>query len=336
MMYFTFVVPTGVPQSLSAISVNATSITIQWSAVACEQRNGIISGYQVIYADQNVTVNSTTFTANSLLPRRYYTFSVRAVSLSSGVGLSGNITIETVVSKGGSSLNFINVVIIIICKLLFVLEVNIVFRNEIYNNNSIVTLEDIGERDEALFCYTNSIMCCENDIGWWYLPNGTTVDVNSFAQTKFYTQRGSSVVQLNRRKSSMPTGMFRCEIPNHNGTFQNIYVGVYSDGEGAPTINDSLVYSYDKNQKVECNSSGGPATVVIWRKNGHLLDARYDQYQIIISGTSSKYQNILLLGQQPPGDIVGSYTCHVENSRGEDNKTTQLYGELYNITILLH
>ena len=95
-----FVAPTGVPQNLSAVSVNATSITIQWSAVACEQRNGIISGYQVIHADQNVTVNGTTFTANHLLPRKNYTFSVRAVSPSFGAGPPGNITIETSVLEG--------------------------------------------------------------------------------------------------------------------------------------------------------------------------------------------------------------------------------------------
>ena len=47
-----------------------------------------------------MTVNGTTFTANHLLPRKSYTFSVRAVSPSFGAGPPGNITIETSVLEG--------------------------------------------------------------------------------------------------------------------------------------------------------------------------------------------------------------------------------------------
>ena len=200
-------------------------------------------------------------------------------------------------------------------------------------NNSIVSLEDIGEEDDALLCYTNSDACCENNLRSsstreWYFPNRTTVSIDH-AKGNFYRNRALSLVRLNRRNNAtMPTGVYHCEIPDANETIQSVFVGIYPDNEGAPTINDSLVYNYDDNQRVECTSSGGPATVVTWWKNGRSLDARSDQYQIIINEKSSKYQNILLLGQQPPGDIVGSYSCHVENSRGEDNKSIQLKGEL--------
>ena len=166
-------------------------------------------------------------------------------------------------------------------------------------------------------------------MGNWYLPNSTMVKVYQHAQSYFYSVKGPSFVRLNRRNNAtMPTGVYHCEIPDANETIQSVFVGIYPDSEGAPTIHGSLVYSYDNiNQRVECTSSGGPATVVTWWKNGRLLDAKHDQHQIIMNGTNSKYLNILLLGQQPPGDVVGSYTCHVENSRGEDNKTSQLYGE---------
>ena len=48
-----------------------------------------------------------------------------------------------------------------------------------------------------------------------------------------YRNRGPSVVRLNRRNNAMmPTGVFRCEIPDASGTNQNVYVGVYSWGIG--------------------------------------------------------------------------------------------------------
>ena len=52
-----------------------------------------------------------------------------------------------------------------------------------YQNNSIVTLEDIGEGgDDTLVCITNYSACCrphtgkmEPTLGNWFFPNGTRV-----------------------------------------------------------------------------------------------------------------------------------------------------------------
>ena len=53
-----------------------------------------------------------------------------------------------------------------------------------YQNNSVVTLEEIGEVDDALFCVTDLTACCLPPytsemgpvfVGNWYFPNGTRV-----------------------------------------------------------------------------------------------------------------------------------------------------------------
>lgn len=113
-----------------------------------------------------------------------------------------------------------------------------------YGNNSIVNIEEIGEGSSCLLCLTNNIQCCfPSDLRrlnitypYWYFPNGEYVRIyGSF--DSFYRNRGPSVVRLHHRyNSTMPNGVFYCNIPDINGTFQNIYVGIYSleNGKLAP------------------------------------------------------------------------------------------------------
>ena len=72
-----------------------------------------------------------------------------------------------------------------------------------YQNNSLVTLEDIGESDNTLFCITNQTACCrppktgENvfSVKNWFFPNNTRVpsrNVNG-TQWNFYRERGQYV-----------------------------------------------------------------------------------------------------------------------------------------------
>ena len=91
-----------------------------------------------------------------------------------------------------------------------------------YQNNSIVTLEDIGEGDEdALLCRTN---LNESGIGNWFFPDGNRVPSNS---TTVYRTRGVMVVLLNRKKGGVD-GIYRCEMPDSMNVAQTIYIGVYT------------------------------------------------------------------------------------------------------------
>ena len=108
-----------------------------------------------------------------------------------------------------------------------------------YQNNSCVTLEDIGEEnDTALLCMTNFTACCrapytdENGsaIGNWFFPNGTVVP-SSGTHEDFYRTRGRMMVALNRRRGGVD-GIYSCEIPDSTNVTQTIYIGVYTGGIG--------------------------------------------------------------------------------------------------------
>ena len=103
-----------------------------------------------------------------------------------------------------------------------------------YQNNSLVTLEDIGERDDALLCVTDLAACCRSPyagpIGNWFFPNGTRVP-SSNNQWDFHRTRGNMVVLLNRRRSG-EDGIYRCVIPDAMNVTQTIYIGVYSANTG--------------------------------------------------------------------------------------------------------
>ena len=107
-----------------------------------------------------------------------------------------------------------------------------------YQNNSNVTLEDIGEGDDALLCMTNLNACCQpphtgsNELasGNWFFPNGTRVP-SSGIMWDFYRTRGDMVVQLHRRRGGVD-GIYRCEIPTSMNVTQTIYIGVYTANTG--------------------------------------------------------------------------------------------------------
>ena len=110
------------------------------------------------------------------------------------------------------------------------------FRGVVYYNNSLVTLEDIGERGDVLFCVTDLTACCKSPgvnisaIGNWYFPNGTRV-VGSGAQWDFQRTRGQSVVLLHRRRGG-DNGIYHCVIPDAMDVTQTIYIGVYTASAG--------------------------------------------------------------------------------------------------------
>ena len=99
-----------------------------------------------------------------------------------------------------------------------------------------MTLEDIGEGDDALHCRTNFAPCClpsytgnnETKLGKWFFPNGMQVHSNG-TQLNLYRTRGEMVISLNRRRGG-EEGIYRCVIPDSMNVNQTIYIGVYSAG----------------------------------------------------------------------------------------------------------
>ena len=124
-----------------------------------------------------------------------------------------------------------------------------ILRGTPYKNNSIVTLEDIGEGDDSLLCITFQTACCRPPytgvigigiaMGNWFFPNGTRVP-SSGAQWDFHRTRGQMVVYMHRRTGG-EEGIYRCETPDAMNVMQATYIGVYSASTGEWLI---LFWSY--------------------------------------------------------------------------------------------
>ena len=107
-----------------------------------------------------------------------------------------------------------------------------------YQNNSCVTLEDIGVGDNGLRCKTNLTACCKppytgengSAMGNWFFPNGTKVP-SAGAWWDFHRTRGHMVVLLHRTRGG-EEGIYHCEIPDSRSVTQTIYIGLYSAGNG--------------------------------------------------------------------------------------------------------
>ena len=107
----------------------------------------------------------------------------------------------------------------------------------IYQNNSCVALEDIGEGDDALLCVSNLTDCHHYPyigngfpLGNWFFPNKTRVPGGN-QQWEFYRTRSQMVVHLHRRRGGVD-GIYRCEIPDSMNVTQTIYIGVYTANTG--------------------------------------------------------------------------------------------------------
>ena len=107
-----------------------------------------------------------------------------------------------------------------------------------YQNNSLVTLEDIGEGGNALLCLTDQPACCRPPYtggnisvqGNWYFPNGTRVP-SSGMRWDIHRTRGPSVVIMHRRKEGVD-GLYHCDIPDAANVIQKLYIGVYNVSTG--------------------------------------------------------------------------------------------------------
>ena len=99
-----------------------------------------------------------------------------------------------------------------------------------YQNNSLVTLEDIGKDDDALLCVTNQTACCQPSstggngsvIGNWFFPNGTRVPGGG-SQWDMYRRRGYKMVHIYRRRGG-EEGIYWCGIPDSMNVTKSIYI----------------------------------------------------------------------------------------------------------------
>ena len=102
-------------------------------------------------------------------------------------------------------------------------------KGKVYNNNSFVSINEIGEDDEALLCKTDKVECCgtvPNRFGEFYYPDGSRVPIKR-RNDRFYRNRDEQQIRLNRRAGSVsPTGLYRCELPDSNNVMQKVFINI--------------------------------------------------------------------------------------------------------------
>ena len=69
---------------------------------------------------------------------------------------------------------------------------------------------------------------------------------------------------------------------------------------------------------LNCTTAGSLATNVTWTKDGETVAANdtFEVLQILQDGVAAMYSNLLRVYTEPL-DVVGVYTCSVDNSVGE-------------------
>ena len=91
---------------------------------------------------------------------------------------------------------------------------------------------------------------------------------------------------------------------------------------GSPNVT-SLIFNSSSNT-FTCTSTGGPATVVTWKRDGSVitLNATYQQTKRVVDTVAGTYQTVLTIDPSvDQSDIFGSYNCTVENARGKSSMT---------------
>ncbi len=102
---------------------------------------------------------------------------------------------------------------------------------ETFANASSVSLERIGEKDEALIFRTEIKDCCRSPaIGKCYDPNGVELASKFVGNSELYRNRDSQMVRLNKNKlytgQAAITGLYCCTVPNKNGILHRICVNI--------------------------------------------------------------------------------------------------------------
>ena len=98
----------------------------------------------------------------------------------------------------------------------------------VYDNNSFVTITEIGEGGDSIKCISDRMCCCHSPrFGEWYFPNGSAVPI-PFDATSFYSLQSDGFVDLNRLNSNItrPVGQFCCVLPDATDVYQTLCINL--------------------------------------------------------------------------------------------------------------
>ena len=137
-------------------------------------------------------------------------------------------------------------------------------------NGSIIPINEIGEGDDALLCFTDLRECCRRNhtlvskaLGEWLYPDREEVETleKSHPDHRFYRNRDRSVVRLNLRKNAAMAeviiGQFCCKVPDATSSLVTICINVSDSGN----YSSSGMVSQDEHCKLSTNTAPGPGPV---------------------------------------------------------------------------
>ena len=202
-------------------------------------------------------------------------------------------------------------------------------------NNSYIAFQRISVMRNALYCLTDSSSCCDNGKGDWYDRNGKIITDNREDRwSNLYVTRGNRVVSLNRKTGGQP-GMWRCDIPDSNGALRSVYIYLGRNQKGTEIIKIApiciitavgkltsavIYFTLDSEANEDppeftltCQSKGGPATEVVWMRNGVRIeeDSNHTTSQIIVDTSGNTVYNNTL---RVRGRETGRFGCIVSNN----------------------
>ena len=75
---------------------------------------------------------------------------------------------------------------------------------------------------------------------------------------------------------------------------------------------------------VNCSSSGSPPTNVTWMKDGEIVtySDNFTTNQYLRDGVMAVYDNILMSSLLQPSQVIGTYTCSIDNLVSPPSETT--------------
>ena len=240
----------GIPEELQTVSASVTNITIRWDRVNCRDRNGHTDSYRVVSYPtlspndrdaQTVEDNQRMFSITGLPPRINYTFEVQVSNPNCDLGSAAIYTESSTTPQGKCSHMISGYIHKQLTLFLLDPDLGFLLDGQLYCNNSVVTVTDIGDSiGLGIYCLTPSLECCSDSetpnadsvTREWYLPDGRPVASDN---SPYIKSQVSSAVSLHRdlfSSNTAPVGVYHCEIPDASGTSENIYVGIYPQGDG--------------------------------------------------------------------------------------------------------
>ena len=98
-------------------------------------------------------------------------------------------------------------------------------------NNSLVTMNEIGRKDDSIKCITDKKPCCTSPfrVGQWLFPDRNVVPIAAAPATSFYRYRSDvGGIYLNRLNSDItdPTGQFCCMVPDATDEIQTLCINI--------------------------------------------------------------------------------------------------------------